>query len=162
MKKTAVVFLVVFFQLATVCRISYNELGERTYLYYLDGQPVYPVCTTENYPYARSMGGGGLAVHLCNEDVRMNLDYRIAAYQGPGKYAYGAPKNKVEIIYTEGLHVFDSVHPGSYIYILEWDAQKGFISAVFEAHVSDSLGHERHITSGRINLFAKPDIPDND
>jgi len=153
MKHLKWLLLAVFLQLATVCRFTYNELGERSYYYYYNGQPVYPVCTPDEYPhvvYEKSQ----LRVHLCNDDQHMHLDYIIHDFDGPGFYKYVEDDNSLEVYYTEGLHIFDRIWPGTYIQILEWDPATGFISALFEAHVSDSLNDERHITLGRLSLYS--------
>jgi len=153
MKKIYVIFAVIVFLLNTAesCKTEYSDLGDHTFFFYFNGEPQYPVCMIFSGPYMYFQDSSRVIFHFCSQNEGIEFEYTVENFHGPGVYNIRrAPDSPDFILYYQGT-VYNWVEENTYIRVLEWDPENSFLSAVFEAHVTDSDGRDCHITKGRFH-----------
>jgi len=133
------------------CIKKYNEFGEDSIFYYLNGSPIVPTCPTM-YTTNKTrvfLSNDTLRVHICGE---VQIDYVINHYQGKGRYLINdATTNTCNI--TEYNSLFQAINNNqTYMNVLELDTIAKHFSAVFEADLVDATHHHLKITKGRMDV----------
>ena len=133
------------------CVKKYNEFGEDSIFYYLNGTPIIPTCPTM-YTTNQTrviLSNDTLRVHICG---KVQIDYVINHYQGKGRYLMNnATTNTCHV--TEDTNQYqESDNDKTYMRVLELDTIAKHFSAVFEADLVDATHHHLQITKGRMDV----------
>ncbi len=152
MKNTFLFCLALLFSLGFQnCVREYNEFGEDSVFYYLNGTPVVPTCHTlfNNHPINVELTNNDLNVHICGD---ININYTIKHYQGKGLYEMNSANQNTCTIQenTTQYHAIDN-HK-TFMRVLELDTIAKHFSAVFEADLVDDTNHYLKITKGRMDV----------
>ncbi len=159
MKKISLLLMIYLSLMAWTCDYDYNELGDKTYFYYRDGRPVYPVSDMDTYPTLYKESDQTIIL-LPDKNNDIKLIYRLSNFNGPGRYTLNPSDSTVQVQLSMRTYTYDTVYPGAFIDVLEWNPDSRFFSAVFEATGEDiATGSKMKITKGRINLVLKPYQP---
>ncbi len=133
------------------CVKEYDEFGEDSVFYYLNGSPVIPTCSTVNNtnPMHVLLSNDTLRVHICGN---IQIDYVINHYQGKGLYEINGTNHNTCTI-TEGNTQYHAIdNHKTFMRVLELDTVAKHFSAVFEADLIDGTGHFLKITKGRMDV----------
>ena len=153
MKKTLLFasILVFLFTGLESCIKDFNEFGDDSIFYYLNDEPVVPVCSI-GFGYNSlnvSLKNDTLRVHICG---KTEINYMLSRFRGKGLYRINSTTGNTcsaKIDYTN----FNAIDDGkTFFRILEIDTLKNHLSAVFEADLVDANGHHLNITKGRMDV----------
>ena len=146
-----VFFIVIILVSFQNCIIKFNEFGDDSVFYYLNDEPVVPVCS-QGLRYNSlnvSLVNDTLRVHICG---KTQIDYMLSRFRGKGLYRINSTSGNTcsaKVNYTS----FNAIDDGkTFFRILEIDTLKNHLSAVFEADLVDNSGHHLRITKGRMDV----------
>ena len=140
-----------FFLSMQNCVKEYDEFGEDSVFYYLNGSPVIPTCSTgfTTNKMRVSLLNDTLRVHICGN---VQIDYEINHYQGKGLYEINSTNQNTCTI-TKGFTQYYAIdNHKTFMRVLELDTITKHFSAVFEANLIDGTGHFLKITKGRMDV----------
>ena len=153
MKKLIILlFSIIIFSGFQSCCKNFDEFGNDSIFYYMNGEPVIPSC------HLGFDGGRGINVTLYNDTLRVNIcgladiHYKIANFRGKGLYHINST-NGNDCWVDANLKTFHPVDNNkTYIRVLEIDSILNHFSAVFEADLIDEANNSLKITKGRMDV----------
>ncbi|NPA42708.1 MAG: hypothetical protein GXO27_01590 [Chlorobi bacterium] len=144
----------VFLFLAAVigCNLQYHELGDRTFVYYLNGEKHVGSVNFGGETGVRTFTGlyrldSLRSLLIFDDDGGIMIDFYITDFHGAGLYdlQYGQ-LDSCQVHWQ--ARAYDTPVGPTFLRVLEWDEETGFLSAVFEARLTD--GTDRvEVTKGR-------------
>ncbi len=145
------VSIIVLFTGLESCFKDFNEFGDDSIFYYLNGEPVVPRCSL-GFGYNSmeiTVTNDTLRVHICG---KVRIDYTIPHFNGKGLYQINTANGNTctaNVDYSN-FHAIDNGK--TFFRILEIDTLQEHLSAVFEADLVDENNHHLRITKGRMDV----------
>ena len=164
--KTLYVFsgIFIFFSLGmTKCNFPVNEVGRKSFVFYLNDKKVVPSVLQTSLWYLNDTVSGQdtlkMEVLFNYNDPRyymLRFTFKIFPFTGPGTYRVNGGDIKAELYgAVPGGTTFEPVSeadPGaSYLRILEGTPEDNNLRGIFEAKFTDNAGKQYDITKGRFD-----------
>ncbi len=152
-----IISAIVIFTGLESCLKDFNEFGEDSVFYYLNDEPVVPMCSIgmRHNSLEITVSNDTLHVHICGN---VKIDYTITNFKGKGLYQITGTNGNTCTANVDITTFHATDNRKTFLRVLEIDTLHDHFSGIFEADLVDENNHHMRITKGRMDVkFLYPD-----